>query len=130
LGRSQSAKDESDNAAACDQPQDQKTGPRPALRECREKASQKFPVTSVPFRGVTNKPARVSQTTLWSLLGLDNATPDSDHRRVGSVGRTELGKNILNATFDAIFCNRKLLGDLFVRVSGRDQPQHIDFSWG
>ena len=38
--------------------------------------------------------------------GLDNSTPDADHRRVGSVGSAEFGKNTLNATFDAVFCSR------------------------
>jgi hypothetical protein len=92
------------------------------LQACHSEVSRTIPIGSV-------------RPLFWALFreisasGLDNAAPDSDHRRVRSVCRTEFRKNILNATFDAILCNRKLLSDLFVRVSGGDQPQHIDFGW-
>ena len=96
--------------------------------------------TSIPLQAchsavLCTTPMGPARRLFWARLGkittsrLDNATPDSDHRRVGSVCRTEFRKNILNSTFDTILCNRKLLSDLFVRVPRGDQLQHIDFRW-
>ncbi len=42
------------------------------------------------------------------------------------VVSAKLGEYIRDMALDSLLSNGKLVGDLFVRIPGRDQPQHID----
>jgi hypothetical protein len=98
-------------------------------------APQKHPSLGVPDRNIATKPRQgLSGDSFQSarLLarrasGLNKPALDGDHGGVGPVGRAEFGENILDAALDAVFRNRKPCGDLFVPMSGCDQPQHIEF---
>ena len=40
----------------------------------------------------------------------------------------KLGEDICDVALDGVLCNGELVGDFFVRVPGRDQPEHIDLA--
>ena len=42
------------------------------------------------------------------------------------VVSAKLGEYIRNVALDGLLRDAQPAGDLFVRISGRDQPQHID----
>jgi hypothetical protein len=106
--------------------------PRANVEKRRRRSA---PYSSLPNCDSATKPQQGLSATLsgptWTRAtssSLDNPALNTDHRSMGPVVRTELGKDILYAPFDGVFCNRKLRGNLLVRASGGDQPQHINFS--
>jgi hypothetical protein len=66
----------------------------------------------------------------WGKLELDNASFQPDDCGVGSIIGAQLGKDALDSTLDGLLGNRKLIPDLLVGISGRDQAQHADFCGG
>src|SRR5947209_5917215 len=46
------------------------------------------------------------------------------------IVRAELGEYLRYVALDGLLCNGKLGRDLFVRVPGRDPPEHIDLARG
>ena len=47
---------------------------------------------------------------------------------MGPVVSAELGEYIRDVALDSLLRNGELGCDLFVRVPGRDQPEHIDLA--
>jgi hypothetical protein len=128
LCRSQPGEAAGNDRATDDQPQDEETHAGPAWSECREKAPHKYSSLSVPVPDIAAKPRQgLSKDSFQSVRllagrasGLDKPALNGDHGGVGPVGRAQFGENILDATLDAVFRNRKPCGDLFVRLSGCD----------
>ena len=128
LCRSQLGEAAGNDRATGDQSQDQETHAGPTWGECREKAPQNYPSLSVPDRDIATKPRQglagdsFQSARLWArrASGLNKPALNGDHGGVGPVGRAEFGEDILDATLDAVFRNRKPCGDLFVRMSGCD----------
>src|SRR5437899_1889458 len=48
---------------------------------------------------------------------------------MGPVVSAKLGEYIRDVALDSLLCNGELGRDLFVRVPGRDQPEHFDLAW-
>src|SRR5580698_9139233 len=49
---------------------------------------------------------------------------------MGPVVSAELGEYVRNVALDGLLSNGKPAGDLFVRVSARDQPEHLNLARG
>jgi hypothetical protein len=45
---------------------------------------------------------------------------------MGPVISAKLGEDVRNVALDGLLRNAKPAGDSFVRIPGRDQPEHID----
>jgi hypothetical protein len=62
-------------------------------------------------------------------LQVDDATPQGDSDRLGSVAGPELRKNVSDVHLDCVFRDGKFDGDLFVSLPSRNQRQHLKFAW-
>jgi hypothetical protein len=60
-------------------------------------------------------------------LQFDDSSLQADHRGVGSIVGAQFGKNALDSAFDRFLGDRKLIRNLLVCISCRDQSQNIDF---
>src|SRR5260370_35869290 len=49
---------------------------------------------------------------------------------MGPVVSAKFGEYVRYVAFNGLFCNRKLTGDQFVRVSACNQSEHVDLAWG
>ena len=75
---------------------------------------------------------RDQRATLWGerCLELNDSALQSEHNRVGSITRAQLGKDTFDMSFDRMFRNGELIRNEFVRVTAPDQRQHLDFPRG
>lgn len=75
---------------------------------------------------------RDQRATLWGerCLKLNDSALKSEHDRVRSVARAQLGKDTFHMSFDCMFRNGELVGNEFVRVTAPDQRQYLDLPRG
>jgi len=62
------------------------------------------------------------EVTWRGQLQLDNASFQANHRRLRSVAGAQFGEHVLNSPLDGLLCDRELIGDLLIGISGCDQP--------
>ena len=62
----------------------------------------------------------------WSLQ-LDDPSLEADGRRVRPIIGTEFRKDAFHSALDGVLRDAELIGDLLVRVPGRDESQHDHF---
>ena len=63
--------------------------------------------------------------TTGSLVGplhLDNTSFQANHRSVRSIAGAQFGEDVLDSPLDGLLCDRELIGDLLIGISGCDQP--------
>src|SRR5260370_41460342 len=74
------------------------------------------------FRTNRNPKKRIARTPLSRGLKVDDSAFQSDSNGVSPIVGAQFGKDVLDVSLHGFFRNGKLRGDLFVRISARNQP--------
>jgi len=114
-------------------------GQPPANVEYRRRTDAPFRTTllSCAVLKSTETPKRV-KWSLFRVLGfrvwaslmelqLDDPALQPDHGCLSSVVGAQLREDTLHSPLDGFFGDRELIGNLLIRISGGNQPQHVDF---